>query len=108
LYAGLEDEPTAWDGIWWAVTTMTTVGYGDQFPTTAEGRVLAMGVMLVGIGFLTMLIGAAAERFVARDVHEEVEEIERELAATDVHVLRELRAMRGQLDALETVLRSRH
>jgi voltage-gated potassium channel len=107
-YAGLEDEPTAWDGIWWAVTTMTTVGYGDQFPTTAEGRVLAMGVMLVGIGFLTMLIGAAAERFVARDVHEEVEEIERELAATDVHVLRELRAMRGQLDALETVLRSRH
>ena len=106
-YAALEDEPTAWDGIWWAVTTMTTVGYGDQFPTTTEGRVLAIAVMLVGIGFLTMLIGAAAERFVASEVEEEVEEIERELGEADAHVLRELRAMRGQLDALEAALRSR-
>jgi voltage-gated potassium channel len=105
-YAALEDEPTAWDGIWWAVTTMTTVGYGDQFPTTTEGRVLAMVVMLVGIGFLTMLIGAAAERFVAPNVQEQVEEIEDELSEADAHVLRELRAMRGQLDALEAAVRS--
>jgi voltage-gated potassium channel len=107
-YAALEDKPTAWDGIWWAVTTMTTVGYGDQFPTTAEGRVLAMAVMLVGIGFLTMLIGAAAERFVARDLQQDVDEIERELSAADEDVLRELRALRGQLDALEAAVRSRH
>ena len=83
---------------------MTTVGYGDQFPTTTEGRVLAMAVMLVGIGFLTMLIGAAAERFVARDVQAEVEDIERELSEADAQVLRELRAMRGQLDELERML----
>ncbi len=72
---------------------------------TDEGRVLGMIVMLVGIGFLTMLIRAAAERFVARDVQEEVEEIERELSVADERVLRELRAMRGQLDALEAALR---
>jgi voltage-gated potassium channel len=106
-YAALEERPTAWDGIWWAVTTMTTVGYGDQFPTTAEGRVLGMVVMLVGIGFLTMLIGAAAERFVVRDVQEDFEEVERELSASDEQMLRELRGMRGQLDALEVALRSR-
>jgi voltage-gated potassium channel len=103
-YAALEDEPTAWDGIWWAVTTMTTVGYGDQFPTTTEGRMLAIVVMLVGIGFLTLLIGAAAERFVAPSVEED---IERELGEADEQLLRELRAVRGRLDALEAVLRSR-
>ena len=53
-YAALEDQPNAWDGVWWAVTTMTTVGYGDQFPVTSEGRVLAIVVMLVGIGFVSM------------------------------------------------------
>jgi voltage-gated potassium channel len=78
----LGGEPTAWDGIWWAVSTMTTVGYGDQFPTTAEGRVLAIVVMLVGIGTLTMLIGAASERFVRPDIAEEAEEVQHELDAS--------------------------
>jgi hypothetical protein len=64
-----------------------------------------MAVMLVGIGFLTILIGAAAEQFVSREVEEEVEEIERELSETDAQVLRELRALRGQLDALEAAVR---
>src|SRR5215207_1327786 len=90
-YAALEDEPTAWDGIWWAVSTMTTVGYGDQFPTTAEGRVLGIVVMLVGIGTLTMLIGAASERFVRRDIEAEAEEVEAELHEGDAALLRELR-----------------
>jgi voltage-gated potassium channel len=106
-YAALEEKPTAWDGIWWAVGTMTTAAPGDVRPHTDEGRVLAMAVMLVGIGFLSLLIGAAAERFVAGGVQEEVEEIERELSETDEQVLRELRAMRGQLDALEAAVRSR-
>jgi voltage-gated potassium channel len=104
-YAALEDDPDAWDGIWWAVTTMTTVGYGDQFPETAEGRVLAIVVMLVGIGFVTMLIGAASERFIARDLATEAEEVERDVDDATAEVLRELRDVRGRLDALETALR---
>jgi len=43
--------PSTWDGIWWAVSTMTTVGYGDEFPLTTLGRVYAIALMLVGIGF---------------------------------------------------------
>jgi voltage-gated potassium channel len=106
-YAALEDEPTAWDGIWWAVSTVTTVGYGDQVPTTDGGRLVAMVVMLVGIGFLTLVIGAAAERFVAPGVQQEVEEIESELSTADQQMLRELRNVRARLDALETTLRRR-
>jgi Ion channel len=51
---------STWDGVWWAVTTMTTVGYGDITPRTNYGRVVAIVVMLVGIGFIALLTGALA------------------------------------------------
>lgn len=54
---------SAWDGVWWAITTVTTVGYGDLAPTTDGGRVIAIVVMLVGIGFIAILTAAAAGRF---------------------------------------------
>ena len=45
---------------------MTTVGYGDVTPATGLGRVIAVGVMLVGIGFVAFLTAAVAQRFVAQ------------------------------------------
>lgn len=54
---------SAWDGVWWAITTVTTVGYGDLAPQTDGGRVLAIAVMLIGIGFIAVLTASAAERF---------------------------------------------
>jgi voltage-gated potassium channel len=79
-FAAMEQGPNpdvdnTWDGIWWAVCTMTTVGYGDIGPVTNSGRVLAIVVMLVGIGVVTMLIGATAERFVVHDVAEVEEDV---------------------------------
>jgi voltage-gated potassium channel len=59
---------TVWDGLRWAVTTVTTVGYGDVDVETDVGRVIAMAIMLAGIGFVVMLTAAAAERFVVRGV----------------------------------------
>jgi voltage-gated potassium channel len=53
-----------WDGLYWAITTMTTVGYGDLAPETTAGRIVAALVMLVGIGFVALLTGSIAEAFI--------------------------------------------
>jgi voltage-gated potassium channel len=53
------------NGFYWAVTTMTTVGYGDLKPMTETGKIIAVVVMLVGIGFVAVLTGAIAQRFIA-------------------------------------------
>ena len=52
------------DGLWWAITTVTTVGYGDRFPTTAEGRFLAVGLMIMGISLMGVITASVASWFV--------------------------------------------
>jgi voltage-gated potassium channel len=61
--------------MWWAVVTVTTVGYGDVYPTSVEGRIIAMVVMLFGIGFLSVLTATVASRFVKTERGDETEEI---------------------------------
>ena len=61
-----ENYKTIGEGLWWAVQTVTTVGYGDSVPTTDAGRFLATVVMLLGIGFLTVITAAITSTFVAR------------------------------------------
>ena len=61
-----ENFPSLGSGLWWAIQTTTTVGYGDHVPTTAAGRLLAGLVMLFGIGFLTVITAAITSTFVAR------------------------------------------
>jgi voltage-gated potassium channel len=65
------DFASLWDGIWWAVTTTTTVGYGDIYPTTVQGRIIGMILMFVGIGFLSLLTASIASRFVKEERGEE-------------------------------------
>jgi voltage-gated potassium channel len=69
------DFHSTWDGIWWALETVTTVGYGDLPVTTVEGRIIAMVVMLVGIGFLSVLTATVASYFVKSDRGTETEAI---------------------------------
>jgi len=64
---------TAEDAIWWAYVTITTVGYGDKYPVTTEGRVIAAILMTTGVGLFGTFTGFLASWFVA----EKKQEIER-------------------------------
>ena len=55
---------TAEDAIWWTYTTITTVGYGDKYPVTTEGRVLAMALMTFGVGLFGTFTAYVASIFV--------------------------------------------
>jgi voltage-gated potassium channel len=92
---------SAWDGVWWAMTTMTTVGYGDIYPHTDLGRVIAMAVMLVGIGFIAILTAALAERFVSTQVRQETAEVVEDVEEAEATVLGELREITSRLQQLE-------
>ena len=54
---------TAEDAIWWAYVTITTVGYGDKFPVTTEGRIIAAALMTVGVGLFGTFTGFIASFF---------------------------------------------
>jgi voltage-gated potassium channel len=56
--------PTIGSGLWWSVQTMTTVGYGDHVPTTAEGQLIGALIMVGGIGFLTVVTATVTAAFV--------------------------------------------
>lgn len=65
----VEDDPnsnikTAEDAIWWAYVTITTVGYGDKFPVTTEGRIIAALLMTVGVGLFGTFTAYLASWFV--------------------------------------------
>ncbi len=85
---------------------MTTVGYGDISPQTNLGRVIGAIVMLVGIGFIALLVGAVAERFVRRDVAELGAELS-EIEALDEAIVSEIREARQRLDRLERLIARR-
>ncbi len=55
---------TAEDAIWWAYVTITTVGYGDKFPVTTEGRIIAAVLMTAGVGLFGTFTAYVASWFV--------------------------------------------
>lgn len=93
-FAAVEREQgmSAWEGLYWAISTVTTVGYGDISPATDGGRIIAVAVMIVGVGFVAILTAAAAERFMVAS--QQTREDERQ-------ILEELRAIRERLERLE-------
>ena len=93
--ADAEEFPNVGLGIWWAITTVTTVGYGDVVPHTVGGRIIAGALMLVGIGFLSTLTATIASTFVSHDVDAE------EAESDHAQVLAALDRIEQRLDRLE-------
>lgn len=89
--------PNPWRGLWFSIVTVTTVGYGDTFPTSPVGRVVAAFLMVVGIGFLGLATAAIAGHFVNEDATDK----HRESTDKQEQILAELRHIQQRLDRLE-------
>lgn len=98
------------EAVWWTITTISTVGYGDRYPVTTEGRFVAATLMVTGIALLGVVTASIAAWFVenvrraGEQVSDDVEEVEADVEATQVQlaeVLAELRSISARLDALE-------
>ena len=50
------------DALWWAVVTIATVGYGDYYPVTAAGRIIAIFMMISGVGIFALMVATFAKR----------------------------------------------
>jgi voltage-gated potassium channel len=98
------DEPnitTGGDALWWAFVTITTVGYGDQFPVTALGRLVAVFVMLAGVGIIGSLASILASVLVPQP------EPELPASRTDPALAEELALIRSELAALRQEVSAR-
>jgi voltage-gated potassium channel Kch len=65
------------DALWWAVVTVTTVGYGDRYPVTGGGRTVAVILMLLGIGLIGVLTATVASVFIKEHTDANKEEIKK-------------------------------
>ena len=87
---------TPGDALWWSVATIATVGYGDKYPVTAEGRLVAIMLMLGGIGLFGTFTGYLATWFMEPREHTE----------KSPNVAAELAALRGEVQQLRNEVSS--
>jgi len=92
---------TGGDAFWWAFVTITTVGYGDHFPTSVMGRMMAVILMVIGVGIFAVMTSFLASILLGRD-----DEQTDELAIRDeiAELRQENAAMRAKLDAMMQML----
>jgi voltage-gated potassium channel len=82
------------DALWWSFVTITTVGYGDKFPVTVEGRIVACFLMLAGVGLFGTFTGFIASLFVEPEMREDDRDIQQ--------LVREIQDLRTELSSLRS------
>jgi voltage-gated potassium channel len=93
-----EDFPSVWLGVWWAIGTVTTVGYGDVVPVETSGRILAAATMIVGIAFLSLITATVASVLVSR--------ASQDVSSEEADLMAALKRVEQRLESLEQELRS--
>lgn len=84
---------SAEDSLWWSIVTVTTIGYGDKYPVTPEGRVVAAILMTAGVGLFGTFTGFIASVFVEPDMKREKNEIK--------ELVSELRLLREEMRVID-------
>ncbi len=93
-------------GMWWALETVTTVGYGDVTPRNVSGRIIASVVMLEGIAFLAIITAVITSTFVSR-ASAEYAALHAGQQADTAGLEKRLAAIESQLDAIQSAVAPR-
>ena len=99
--------PSVWAGLWWAMQTVTTVGYGDVTPERASGRIVAVVVMLWGIAFVAIVVAAITSTFVARAERDHDRADEQQERTAEDRLQARFDDLDARLDRLEQALARR-
>ena len=94
---------TPWDGLWWALSTVSTVGYGDVVPTSALGRLLGTGLVILGLGVFVVITANFLALFLSR----KQANAGKDMTVVDVHAeLKQLQTQQDQvLEAIKKLQR---
>jgi hypothetical protein len=105
LFSVVEPDADWFDGIWWAIVTLTTVGYGDYSPESFLGRWLAAGVMAGGIGTVAILTGILADEIREAKVHDrdETPELDDDIEHVMLIMEAEMEKLRAKVSHPEVV-----
>jgi voltage-gated potassium channel len=99
-----KEYPNIGRGIWWAMQTVTTVGYGDVTPAKTSGRIVASVVMLWGIAFVAILVAGITSTFVARATRERLRKAAQDEEREDERIEAQLGDLAARLDRIEQTL----
>ena len=88
--------PTVWLGMWWALQTVTTVGYGDVVPSTSGGKAVASFLLLGGLAFLSVVTALITSGFISRRSRSERRDVDEELLQQVKALRAEVAELRGQ------------
>ena len=98
-----QDFPSFGVGVWWAIVTLATVGYGDVVPTTPWGRVVGGVVILVGVTFLSFLTATVTSLFVSAEQADKAAEERTRRDVIDVETRALLVRLETRLAAIEII-----
>ena len=99
-----EEYPSIGVGMWWALQTVTTIGYGDVTPKEPAGRIVAAFVMLEGVALLTITIAVITSTFVARAAREREDAEAADDEQAEARIEAKLDDLAARLERLETML----